>query len=367
MVWGLTHVVVKRIPDYHAVVVGTLEALRSEQPGQQIVILMDLISGAANPLLHGAPLPRGFAERPPVLAYNVVPLALPGVDVGPFGLGLPPDSTESGRARNRLLHEAYMQPGGVFGSFCREYGRVMEALGAAAPATDAVTAMTTCPDITLQTCSPSLELPRSDLPDKVRFIGCLPSKTPDPAFEYPEWWGDVNSPGPNRRKIIGVAQGTVAVKYNDLIIPVIQGLRDRDDVFVVAVLGVKGASLPAEVEIPTNTKVVDFMPYEALLPHLDVWVINAGYGGFTQGVMHGVPMVFSGDTEDKAEVSMRGQWAGVGYNLRTASPTPEQVAQGVDRVLEDHEYKARVIEIRKENEALKSLQAVEKYIWDLVS
>lgn len=367
MVWGLTHVVVKRIPDYHAVVVSTLESLRAERPGQQVVVLTDLIFGGVNPLLHGAPPPRGFAVRPPVLAYNVVPLALPGVDVGPWGLGLPPDSTEFGRARNRLLHEAYLSPGGVFGSYCREYGRVMEALGAAPPATDAITAMTTCPDVTLQACSPSLELPRSDLPAKIKFLGCLPCKTPDPTFEYPEWWlRDVISSGrPNRRKIIGVAQGTVAVNYNDLIIPTIQGFRGRDDVFVVAVLGVRGACLPAQVEIPANAKVVDFMPYEALLPHLDVWVINAGYGGFTQGVMYGIPMVFSGDTEDKAEVSMRGQCAGVGFNLRTASPTPEQVAQGVDSVLQDDNYKARVMEIRKENEAMKSLEGVEKHVWDL--
>jgi UDP:flavonoid glycosyltransferase YjiC (YdhE family) len=56
---------------------------------------------------------------------------------------------------------------------------------------------------------------------------------------------------------------------------------------------------------------------------------------------HGVPIVAAGDTEDKPEVSMRVQWAGVGVNLRTGTPTAAAVAKAVDVVLTDRSYRDR--------------------------
>lgn len=366
MIWGLTEVVVKRMPLHYGTLRDTLAALRREVPGREVVVIHDVVFLGANPLASGAPLPEGFTKRPPIINLNLVPLQIPSVDVGPFGLALPPDSSESGRARNKALTHVYNLPQGPFGPFTRDFRAMMESLGAVAPADDAFTAITMNPDVMLQACSPSLEYPRSDLPANIKFIGCLPCKTPAPTWQYPEWWSEVvGAAGPQRKRIVGVAQGTVALDYNKLAVPAMQGLAGRDDVLVVVVLGVKGATLPEGTVVPANARVVDVLPYEALLPHLDVWVINSGYGGFTQGVMHGVPMLLAGDTEDKAEVSMRGEWAGVGYNLRTGSPTPEQVAEGVSHVLANPGYKKRVMEIREENMAMKSLETVERYVWEL--
>lgn len=264
-------------------------------------MIHDVVFLGANPLASGAPLPEGFTKRPPIINLNLVPLQIPSVDVGPFGLALPPDSSESGRARNKALTHVYNLPQGPFGPFTRDFRAMMESLGAVAPADDAFTAITMNPDVMLQACSPSLEYPRSDLPANIKFIGCLPCKTPAPTWQYPEWWSEVvGAAGSQRKRIVGVAQGTVALDYNKLAVPAMQGLAGRDDVLVVVVLGVKGATLPEGTVVPANARVVDVLPYEALLPHLDVWVINSGYGGFTQGVMHGVPMLLAGDTEDKA-------------------------------------------------------------------
>lgn len=130
---------------------------------------------------------------------------------------------------------------------------------------------------------------------------------------------------------------------------------------MIAILGIKGATLPAEVEIPANTRVADFLSYDALLEYADVWVLNAGYGGALHGIVNGVPMVLGGDTEDKPEIAMRGEWTGVAHNLKTGKPTPEQVARGVADVLSDDKYKKRVVELQKENEEMKSLDTVEKY------
>ncbi|KAF6806549.1 hypothetical protein CSOJ01_08769 [Colletotrichum sojae] len=362
LMFDLSEVFIKLVTPLHKVLMATLEKIREERPSQQIIIVHETMYMGLMPIMYGAPLPKGFDTRPPVIDINVIPVVVTSIDTAPFGPGLPPDSTESGRARNKLLNEMFFSPMGPFGKPAQEYNEILRSLGATKefPATLFETWQTSF-DVTLQMCSPSLEYPRVDLPATIKYAGCLPPKPIDPGYKYPEWWGEVTA---GNKKIIGVTQGTVATNYNDLIIPTIKGLAHRDDVIVIAILGVKGASLPEDIEIPANTKVVDYFSYDALLPHTDVWVMNAGYGGFLHGIVNGVPMVLGGDTEDKPEVAMRAQWAGVAHNLKTGSPAAEQVAEGVEDVLSNEKYKKRVMEIKKENEEIKPLDVVEKYIWE---
>ena len=89
-------------------------------------------------------------------------------------------------------------------------------------------------------------------------------------------------------------------------------------------------------DLPANARAAEFLPYDQLLPKTDVFVTNAGFGGTQYALSHGVPIVAAGDTEDKPEVSMRAEWAGVGVNLRTGTPTPDAIRAGVERVLADH-------------------------------
>jgi UDP:flavonoid glycosyltransferase YjiC (YdhE family) len=90
--------------------------------------------------------------------------------------------------------------------------------------------------------------------------------------------------------------------------------------------------------------------------------MNARYGGFLHGVTNGVPLVLAGETEDKPEIAMRGQWSGVAVNLRTGRPSPEQVRAGVETILGDDSFKKRVEEIKTENEAMNMFDVVERQI-----
>jgi UDP:flavonoid glycosyltransferase YjiC (YdhE family) len=67
--------------------------------------------------------------------------------------------------------------------------------------------------------------------------------------------------------------------------------------------------------VPANARVAEFIPFDDLLPHIDVLVSNGGYGGVQQTLGHGVPMVLAGEAADKAEVTARAAWAGVAINL----------------------------------------------------
>lgn len=156
---------------------------------------------------------------------------------------------------------------------------------------------------------PSLEFP-VQWPDRVRFGGTLPPKAVDPSFEYPDWFARLRDHGRNGskiKKIVLTTQGTLATQYTARIVPTIQGLADRDDVVVVATLGVKGGTLDGYFPdgLPENAIVEDYFPYSPLLDQADVVVTNGSYGIFSQCAVQGAPMVLAGSvSEDEPEVQI---------------------------------------------------------------
>lgn len=164
-------------------------------------------------------------------------------------------------------------------------------------------------------------------------------------------------PTEERKKLVVVAQGTFANDFNDLILPTIQGLGTRPGFLTVAILGKKGAALQAD--IPSNARVADYLPYDAVLPYADVFVQAGSYGGFQHGLVNAVPAVLAGETEDKPEIAARAEWAEVGLSLKTGHPTPDQVAQGVDEVLRNPKFKARCLKLSKLMKATDPLDTIE--------
>jgi UDP:flavonoid glycosyltransferase YjiC (YdhE family) len=133
-----------------------------------------------------------------------------------------------------------------------------------------------------------------------------------------------------------VNQGTIATDASDLIIPTLQALA-TEDVLVVATTG--GAPVAAPGPLPPNARVAPFIPFGALLPHVDVMVTNGGYGGVQFALAHGVPLVVAGTTEEKPEIAARVAWSGAGINLKTGTPTPEQIRAAVHDALVTPHYR----------------------------
>ncbi|PWY75298.1 UDP-Glycosyltransferase/glycogen phosphorylase [Aspergillus sclerotioniger CBS 115572] len=354
------------IPESSKSLKAVLEKLREEQPGREIVIVQEWVSMGTMPFVLGAPLPKGFDKLPPVISFTTVPLTVSSIDTAPFGPGLPPDSSEEGRARNIAMYK------GAADTLDLEINNYINAVVANLGATEQITEpfFNNClvgADLLAVPYNQTLEYPRSDLSPKVRFIGATPRKPLNPSIPVPEWWGEVleAKQGANPKKVIFVSQGTFILDYRMLLIPSIEALAARDDCLVVGVLGQKGAKLDG-VTVPANTRIIDYLPYELILPHADVFVCNAGFGGFLTSLMHGVPMVLAGEGQDKAEVAMRGEYAGVGVNLRSATPSQEAIQKGIDDVLTNKAYKTRCLEHQAENEKLNGLVQLEKLIQGFV-
>jgi UDP:flavonoid glycosyltransferase YjiC (YdhE family) len=370
---SLQGVFVNSTPQAHRILNETLERVRREHPAREVIIIHESLSSGLAPFLYGAPLPKGYSSLPKIINFHTSIYAARSKEykLPPFGSPFPydPHPTPETLAIYDSIHNK-MQPD--WDDLNAYTNTIFQSLGATRPVTGTFFDQSvSLGDVNVMATSPSLEYPAVQLDPKLRFIGGLPLKPLPPSFVTPVWWPAIAAnaalaaDSPDKKKVIFVSQGTLSRNYTELVIPAIKTLAEQPNLIVVATLGCRGAELPTDLEIPPNVMVVDYLPYDVLLPYTDVFVSNAGYGGLMHGVMNGVPMVLAGTVSDKAQVCARAEWAGVAVNLRAQRPGEEAIREAVARVLGDGKFKARALELKGENEGLNSLRKVEEIIEEL--
>jgi MGT family glycosyltransferase len=292
----------------------------------------------------------------PLALVNVINLFAISKDTAADGFALAPSSTALGRVRNHFLNWL------VFRFILRDINEYLTQtrakLDLSAIRETFFESLILRSDLFLQPTVPAFEYPRSDLPGHVHFIGALLPDGPT-EFTKPGWWDDLKSDRP----VVLVTQGTIATDFDDLLIPAIRGLAD-ENVLVIATTGNKPVDHISLDSPPSNLHLEPFVPFSQLMPHVDVMVTNGGYGGTHFALAHGVPLVAAGKTEDKAEICARVAWSGVGINLKTNKPTPEQIRGAVRTVLANPQYKEKVqamqAEFARHNAPEKAVEMLEK-------
>ncbi len=273
----------------------------------------------------------------PLVVYGAVVMTSSSRDTAPFGLALMPSSSTVGRVRNRLLY--WLNDHVVFGKALALYGRIRRDLGLPRYPRSPFD-FTKDASLYLQGSVPSFEYPRTDMPENVRWIG---ASIPQPPANWnpPEWWHEIDA-----ETVVLVTQGTINNDYDQLIRPAIRALANHD-VLVVVTTGSKPPSAVGIDPLPRNVRVEQFIPYAHLMPKVDLLITNGGYGTVQIALMHGVPIVAVGKTEEKPEVANRVNYAGVGVGMKLLVPTEEQIRTAAMRVLNDVSYRLRAQEIAK--------------------
>lgn len=331
--FDIRHVFADPIPDQHRTLQALAQAARREHPGEAVVLLHDTVFMGVWPVLLGAQGIRPDA----VIGIGVNPLTLRSTDTAPFGLGLAPDNSEEGRARNKHLNALVENE--AFAGAQAHLAAVLRSTGTTASPPFIFDGFVSLPDQFLQLSIADLEYHRTDAPDGLRFVGAL---TPAPsAFEPPPWWARVVE----ARKVVAVTQGTIANRdLDELIVPTLRAAEDMD-VMVVALTGRQDAKVSS---IPVNAVVADFVSFEHLMPHVDLMVSNGGYGGVQQALRHGVPLVLAGESEDKIEVNARVAHTGAAINLATSRPDPAALRGAIERVLSEPTYLRHARRLQRE-------------------
>ncbi len=198
----------------------------------------------------------------------------------------------------------------------------------------------------IQLSVPSFEFPRAVLPRSVQFVGTppiVPNQVP-----LPSWAHELDG----SRKAVLVTQGTLAnFDFGLLVGPTLAALANEPDLLVMATAGGRPVeAIPGP--IPANARLASYLPFEWALARADVLVTNGGYGSVNQAMSFGVPLVTAGLTEDKADVSVRVAWSGVGINLATNTPTPQALRDAVRNVVDKPDYRARASSMAAEFAAI---------------
>ncbi|KAH8196844.1 hypothetical protein TruAng_008985 [Truncatella angustata] len=363
----LIHVFCKSLPSQHDAIQRALKTLRAQNLHRPIILMTESLNFGALAIALGAPglRPDGF------IAIGLNPILLTSMDHSPFGSGMLPDRSTEGRARNKLANEAQKQ---FFAPSQAAYVEALVSVGATAKSDDEflLDSLYTLPDRFIQMCTPSVEYHRSDAPNTLRFAGGYPTTTVSQGitrrWERPSWWDEVvASDKATKKKIVFVCQGTVAMDFDQLVIPAMTALKDRLDTIVVIALGRPDVKLSADVMVPSNYRVADYIPYDSILPHVDAFVTTGGYGSFQRALNHATPLVIAGTTEEKPETAARAEWAGVAVNLRTAYPSVEQLRRAVDEILGNEKYKIRALEIQAEIATYDPINVIIENIEELTS
>lgn len=264
------------------------------------------------------------------------PLVSTQGDTPAFGPGLLPMRGPLSQVRNHAVREATRR--WVLAQAQLRHDRLRATMGLPPDGQDVLDAAVS-KTLHLQACTPSLEYPVRDLPETVHWIGAL---RPDPPSTWrpPPWWDEVRG---TSRPVVHVTQGSIRPDMQELVVPTLRALAE-EDVLVVATTGSVARPCLEELyggSLPQNARVSQFVPYDLLLPLVDVLVTNGGYMGVTTALHHGVPLVQVGSTEEKAEIGARVRWSGAGVRLRSTSPGPRRLRSAVRQVLHDPAYAAR--------------------------
>lgn len=294
-----------------------LEGQQQQQQGlagRTVVILSDTTFSGTLALRLDTDLPQGYEHDNvsiKTLGIGLVPRFWAAPERPPWGSGLPYDVSEDGIRRTLAAHAEVFDveaeerarfvlsmlncrkmPEDLYAKYHVNDGNSLLLQGLKRPFWDATTV---CHDVVLQMGLPSFEYPAPSDPPHLKFAGALPLKPVPDDLVYPDWFAtDVlphsaaasssSKPGNDRKRIVLVAQGTETPDQRELLVPTIQGLAGRSDVLVIAILCVKGAVIDEHLVhfdggvLPSNVRVIDYFPYDAVLPHADLFVSNSVSG-----------------------------------------------------------------------------------------
>jgi len=164
------------------------------------------------------------------------------------------------------------------------------------------------------------------------------------------------------RRVVAVSQGTVDnTDPGKLIIPTIEALKDSQYVILATTAGAQTEALRARFPRP-NVVIEDFINYDDLFPHVDVFVTSGGFGSNLAAFLHGVPVVGAGKREGKNDINARVGYNKLGIDLRSEHPKPAAIRKAVQTVLDDPTYTTNVAALRAELHAYDPITTIENTI-----
>ncbi|MCW3091722.1 MAG: glycosyl transferase [Ferruginibacter sp.] len=276
----------------------------------------------------------------PVISIGVFPLTEKSKDLAPNGLAMTPDNSFAGKIKQTILHFAADKI--LFRKSNKEMKRVMDEYNIDCNKSTIFDLLVKKSTLLLQSGTPGFEYRRSDLGKNVRFIGPL---LPYSSNTKKKEWFDKRLN--EYKQVILVTQGTVERNPEKILIPTLEAFKGSTTLVVATTGGSQTKELRERFPYK-NIIIEDFIPFEDVMPYADVYVTNGGYGGVMLAIENHLPLVVAGVHEGKNEINARVGYFKLGVNLKTETPTPQQLKKAVTEVLTYQFYRDNVVKLSKE-------------------
>ncbi|RWR24216.1 glycosyltransferase [Agrococcus lahaulensis] len=257
------------------------------------------------------------AERAglPWVAFSPYTPAIVSRGCPPYGAGLRPAIDAAGRLRDALLERTVT---GVAVRLVMPRINGMRAKVAGLPHVRSVDEMQRLPPLTLVTTAEPLEYPHDDWEPRLRMVG--PTSW-EPPVAPPGWLAGVEGP------LVLVTTSSEYQGDTEIVRAAVHGLRDEP----VTVVATMPARVRLGIDLPSNARIVDFVPHSAVLERAVCAVTHGGMGVTQKALALGVPVVVVPWGRDQHEVAARVEHAGCGVRVNRGQLSPERVRDAVRR------------------------------------
>jgi MGT family glycosyltransferase len=252
------------------------------------------------------------ASKRPWAMYAPYLLPLPSRDAPPYGLGLAPLDGPLGRARDAIIGRLARSV------IDRDAMRPLAGLRAqhGLPALDSFSDLLVRPPLLLLLTAEGFEYPRSDWPENVRLVGAV---SWDPPLSPPAELVDMSDP------LVLVTCSTERQGDERLIDVALEALPAAG----MSVIATAAANDPRAFDVPPGSKVMRFIPHEAVLERAACVVCHGGMGITQKALAAGVPVVVVPFGRDQLETARRVEVAEAGVRLPRRRLTADRLTNAV--------------------------------------
>jgi UDP:flavonoid glycosyltransferase YjiC (YdhE family) len=290
-----------------------------------------------------------------VYAFGVAPSLETSKDVPPNFAGLKPAKTAVGK----LIHQGMraMMERMVMSELNATYNGMLASHGVAPIEGSLFDVSYRSPDALFQSGVPGFAYPRRDPNPKVKFVGALlPHKGAiTRAFSQPDKLDKY-------KPVILISQGTVDNKDpGKLMVPALEALKDTGALLIVTTGYSKTEELRKSYP-QDNIIIEDFVDFDFILDHTDLFICNGGYGSILLSLSKGVPVLAAGIREGKNDINAHVDYFGVGIDLRTESPKRDDIRRAAERILSEPRWKQNVARLRDELSGYHPNELIDAYL-----
>jgi MGT family glycosyltransferase len=184
-------------------------------------------------------------------------------------------------------------------------------------------------DCVLVLGSRAFDITTTNVPVNVRYVG-TPIDDLNPVEGWKAPW-----PSSNKKPFVLVSLSSLPQGQAPVMHRILEALGGMD----VQALVTLGPLKAEDFSPPANVTFEGFVPHGAVLTRVDAMVTQAGLGGVTKALVHGVPLICIPIVGDQPDNAARVAAHGAGIALEAKAAAPE-IRKALHRVLTDPSFRA---------------------------